>query len=69
MKNEICKIAGHVKPTADASMLTNTAKMEFKNLTKNYILICFNDVDKNVPWKGLTQTVNVLRRNWHTNSL
>jgi hypothetical protein len=40
-----------VKPTADASVLTDTAKMEVKNLTKNYILNfwgCVNDVDKNV---------------------
>jgi hypothetical protein len=28
-----------VKPIADASILTDTAKMEVKNLTKNYILI------------------------------
>jgi hypothetical protein len=55
-----------VKPTADASILTDTAMMEVKNLTKNYILI-FGGVDKNTSWKGLTQTVNILRRNWHTN--
>jgi len=45
-----------VKPTADASMLTNTAKMEVKNLTKNYILIfwgCVNVVDKMHPGRAL----------------
>ena len=64
------KIIGYVKPNVEVSELIDTAKDEVSELTgKDIVIFCggANNMDRNTAGKGLSQVINFLRTNQHTN--